>query len=819
MKDPSMFNAVRRILRLAALLLLLPQVTLVWAGPTEQALITSYYQSILRRAPDPGGLAYWDSEATRLRDAGQDAKEAFIAMSSQFFDSAEYRGFNRNNAAFVTDAYLAFFQRVPDSGGLAYWQGQLAQGLPRGIVLAGFQFSAEFSSYIDARLGVGSARIEGTVIVDFYRGYLNRLPDGAGLAYWIAQFRTAQCKSAVDLYNSADAISSQFLSSGEYASRARSDADFVADLYSAFLRRGGDLAGAQYWIELLRTGTSRDAVRRAFLDSPEFRARLAAVMVAGCYVVPTVVDADVWRLLQQATFGPSQAEAARVGSTGIPGWIEDQFAQPPSGYPDSVYNRIQLKQTVDCGQKDATGVAHPTTAPEYVCYRDHLTPAGLQRHFFTNATKQPDQLRQRVAWALSQIHVVSTTEADLAIAYPMARYQNILFDEAFGNFENLLRRVTLSPAMGNYLDMVNNDKPNPATGRVPNENYAREVLQLFSIGLVELRSDGTPLLDTTGAEIESYDQGEIKQFARAFTGWTYPKADGTAATGKNPAYYASSMIPYPNGHDVDAKLLLGGVTLPAARTAQQDLDAAIHNIFAHPNVGPFIGRQLIQRLVTDDPSPAYVARVAAVFADNGAGVRGDMKALVRAILLDAEARGPAKTDPRFGQLKEPVLMVTGLVRALSGVTDGKGLADVSGGLGQRPYASPSVFNYFPPDYTVPGTDILGPEFAIHNSNSAVARTNRVYDLVYSGIAVDATVPDATGTALNTQQFEPLASNPLNLVNAVDNVLLGGHLPTAARDLIVTAVTAIPATATNYRASRAKMAVYLMASSFHFQVQR
>ncbi len=213
-----------------------------------------------------------------------------------------------------------------------------------------------------------------------------------------------------------------------------------------------------------------------------------------------------------------------------------------------------------------------------------------------------------------------------------------------------------------------------------------------------------------------------------------------------------------------------------------------------------------------------MARVAAAFNDNGSGVRGDMKAVVRAILLDAEARGPAKVDPRFGQLKEPVLMVTGLVRALYGVTDGKGLADISGGLGQRPYASPSVFNYFPPDYTVPGTDILGPEFAIHNSNSAVARTNRVYDLVYSGIAVDATVPNATGTALNTQQFEPLASNPLNLVNAINNVLLGGHLPTAARDLIVTAVTAIPATATNYRASRAKMAVYLMASSFHYQVQ-
>ncbi len=181
--------------------------------------------------------------------------------------------------------------------------------------------------------------------------------------------------------------------------------------------------------------------------------------------------------------------------------------------------------------------------------------------------------------------MVSTTESDLAIAYPMARYQNILFDEAFGNFENLLRRITLSPAMGNYLDMVNNDKPNPATGRVPNENYAREVLQLFSIGLIELRSDGTPLLDAIGAEIESYDQGEIKEFARAFTGWTYPKADGTAATGKNPAYYASSMIPYPNGHDVDAKCCSTASRLPAGRTAQQDLDAASTTCSCTPTSG------------------------------------------------------------------------------------------------------------------------------------------------------------------------------------------------------------------------------------------
>jgi len=538
----------------------------------------------------------------------------------------------------------------------------------------------------------------------------------------------------------------------------------------------------------------------------------------GTVCTPALTRADAWRLLNQATFGATRGELARVMGMGIAAWIDDQFAKPVSGYPDTVYNRIQLRQSVDCGTKDAAGVSYPTTAAEYVCYRDHLTPTGLQRNFFTNALRMPDQLRQRVAWALSQIHVVSTTESDLAVAYPMARYQNILFEEAFGNFERLLQKVTLSPAMGNYLDMVNNDKPNATTGRVPNENYARELLQLFSIGLVELAGDGRPLTDTAGKVVETYDQDDIKQFARALTGWTYAKADGTATTGKNPAYYAVPMVPYPNGHDADAKILLSGQVLAAGAGVQADLQSAVRGLFLHPNVGPFIGKQLIQRLVTGDPSPDYVARVAAAFNDNGAGVRGDMKAVVRAILMDPEARRPSG-DPRFGKLREPVLMITGLLRALDGVSDGKGLADMAGGLGQRPYASPSVFNYFPPDHTIPGTDILGPEFAIHTSSSAVARANRVYDLVYNGIAADATVPNATGTRLDTQQFEARADNPAALVAALADALTGGPLPDAARDLVVTAVTAIPVTGTNFRSDRARMAAYLIASSFHFQVDR
>ena len=531
--------------------------------------------------------------------------------------------------------------------------------------------------------------------------------------------------------------------------------------------------------------------------------------------VNVATDIDIWRFLNQATFGASQPEAARVKSMGMAAWINDQFAQPISGYPDAKYNRIQLKQSVDCGQQDANGKNYPANSPEFICYRDNLTPTGMARDFFTNAVGKPDQLRQRVAWALSQIHVVSTTEADLFVAYPMTRYQNILFEESFGNFENLLMRVTLSPAMGNYLDMVNNDKPNPTTGRVPNENYAREIMQLFSIGLVELDADGTPKLDSKGQEIPTYDQQTIKEFARVFTGWTYASTDGSTPTKKNPAYYALPMAPYPNGHDTAPKTLLSGVTLPANQTIQKDLADAVHNIFMHPNVGPFVAKALIQKLVTGNPSPAYVARAAAAFNDNGQGVRGDMKSVVRAILLDPEARGDSTPDPTFGSLREPVLMVTGLIRALAGTTDGFDLANRTSALGERPYSSPTVFNYFPPDYTLPGSSVLAPEFGIHNSNSAVARTNLVYTLVYNGINADPTVPNATGTRLNTQQFEALADQPLALVESVNQVLLAGQLPSAVRDIVVQAVTQVPVTD---RPNRARMAVYLVGSSYQFQVQ-
>jgi uncharacterized protein (DUF1800 family) len=538
-------------------------------------------------------------------------------------------------------------------------------------------------------------------------------------------------------------------------------------------------------------------------------------------------DANVWRLLNQATFGASQAEAAKVVSMGIGNWIDNQMIQPVSGYPDTKYNVISLKTIPSvCTTVDPQNKNYPADSPQAICARDHLTLAGIQRDFFKNAITAPDQLRQRVAWALSQITVTSGNEQDLSYAYVMSRYQSIMFQEAFGNFQTLLQKITLNPAMGNYLDMVNNDRGSGA--RVANENYAREIMQLFSVGLEELNDDGTTINDAQGIPIPTYDQTTIKEFAKVFTGYTYADPVNPAAPGtkKNAPFYAANMVTYPTtataGHETSAKTLLNAVVVLANQTPQQDLDAAVQNVFMHPNTPAYISRQLIQRLVTGDPSPAYLARISAVFKNNGLGVRGDLKAMVKAILLDPEARDVVTPDPSFGSLREPVLAVTAAIRALNGITDGNRLPGATSNLGQNPYFAPTVFNYFPPNATIPGTATLAPEFAIHTTNSAVARLNLLYTLVYQPYAPDATIPNATGTRLDLSQFAALANTPAAMVTRYSEVLTGGQLDPAAQALVVTAVNAVPISATPTaaeRMARAQMGAYLILSSYHFQVQR
>jgi uncharacterized protein (DUF1800 family) len=284
--------------------------------------------------------------------------------------------------------------------------------------------------------------------------------------------------------------------------------------------------------------------------------------------------------------------------------------------------------------------------------------------------------------------------------YAYVPYQNILLDNAFGNYETILTQVTLSPVMGNYLDMVNNPaSTNP--NQQPNENYARELMQLFSIGVNKLNIDGTVQTDASGNAIPSYNEDVIKGFARALTGWTYSPAPGATSQSFNPPYYGANMIAVEKYHDAGSKQLLDTTVLPAGQTAAQDMTAAVHTVFMPPNVGPFLATRLIQHLVTSNPSPGYVARVATMFNDNGSGVRGDLGAVVRAVLLDPEARGGMHSEGNYGHLREPALFVAQLYRSLGGVSDGIWLKDRSNEMGQNLFYPDTVFNYYPADYALP----------------------------------------------------------------------------------------------------------------------
>jgi uncharacterized protein (DUF1800 family) len=416
----------------------------------------------------------------------------------------------------------------------------------------------------------------------------------------------------------------------------------------------------------------------------------------------------------------------------------------------------------------------------------------------------PDQLRQRVAWALSQIFVVSGVKTGQP--RQMVPYQNMLLQDAFGNFSKLLYDVTVSPTMGVFLDMVNNDKEDPKKGVVPNENYAREVMQLFTIGTAVLNPDGSVVRDAFGDPIPTYGQNDIVGLTRALTGWTFGgRVIATGHdTGHNKENYEGPMVPVDANHDTGDKSFLGKFLAPGL-SAQQDLDASLDTLAAHPNTAPFISLRLIQRMVSSNPSPGYVQRVAGVFAATG----GDLWAVTRAILLDPEARysddPSAPPNPTEGHLREPVLFVMSMLRNLSAtVSNSNPIEGLAADMGQKPFYAPSVFNYFSPLYRL-NTGLLAPEFQILNSTTALVRANVVQSLVVRRLDGDA--------RLNFQPFTDLAHSPADLVNAVDNAFLYGRTPAALKDEIVKAISV-----TTNRSERVRNAIYLVATSSLYQVQ-
>ena len=497
---------------------------------------------------------------------------------------------------------------------------------------------------------------------------------------------------------------------------------------------------------------------------------------------PKVTYGAAYRFLEQATWGPTTADVLALQQTGFSAWLAAQQSATPSI------------------------IATPPPPPAMPFNQTYAEPA-----FMYNALNGPDQLRQRVAFALGQVFVISGLKIQV---YGMVPYLNLLSQNAFGNYKDLMTAVTLSPSMGHYLDMVNNDKPNPAKGTLPNENYAREFMQLFTIGTDLLNPDGSLQLDDSGQPIPTYTETDIQNMARVLTGWTYPTVPGQPPpTSHNPQYFLGPMIPVEKNHDVDSKTVLG-TTLPAGQTAEQDLAQVVGIVFNHPNVGPFVALRLIEHLVTSNPSPAYVQRISAVFANNGSGVRGDLTAVVNAILLDPEARlGDTGTPSATGgHLREPVLYATAILRGLGAAVGPSNLLGEyvnAYGLGQELLFPASVFNYYSPFSRIPGGALAGPEFQLLSPSSAVLRANWVI-----GTLVDKNNSIGPDVVVDLSPFFALAGDDGTLLTGVNMAFYGGQMPADVHDALKTVIDA-----TTDPGTRAFDALFIAAAASEYQVQQ
>lgn len=491
---------------------------------------------------------------------------------------------------------------------------------------------------------------------------------------------------------------------------------------------------------------------------------------------PQMTDRAAARFLEQATWGPTPASIAALEQLGISNWFKVQFEAKMSELPDQPILA-------------SNGNSNTNLAP-------------VQAAFFQNAVNGPDQLRQRVAFILSQIWVVSQISVHPAYAFPP--YWRIFRNHAFGNYRDIIKAVTLSPAMGTYLNMANNNKGNTAKGTAANENYARELMQLFTLGLTELNPDGSPVLDENKNPVPTYNQAVVTSMAKVVTGWTYPLTPGATEKTNNPAYYFGQLFPVETEHDTTAKAIFNNITIPAGQSAEQDLESLLDALMAQPTMAPFVSEQLIQHMVTSNPSPGYIERVAQVFSST----HGDMKSVIAAILTDTEARAGdssgAPVNANFGHLREPILFLANMARGLNGtVGASNSLSNYANELGENLFNAPSVFSYFSPQNRIEG-GLLGPEFQIYSTQTASYRADVVNTALYGSLD--------KSTTFDLSPFAAKAGTASGLVDYIGDVFLHSGMSSS---LIQAATNAANAQTT--ATAKAQAALYVVLTSNEYQV--
>ena len=522
---------------------------------------------------------------------------------------------------------------------------------------------------------------------------------------------------------------------------------------------------------------------------------------------------DAARFLTQATFGPTLGEIQRLQQIGYNAWLNEQVAMAP------------------------------TLHTPYLDFRDGLGEDVYQQvrqeAWFMRAVTAPDQLRQRVAFALSEVLVVSDQNSAVDDAFALANYYDLLLQRGLGNYRQLLREVTLHAVMGNYLSMRGNQKENVTENIRPDENYAREIMQLFSIGLVMLDANGQPVL-SGGQPVPTYTQATIRGFARVFTGWNWSGCTANEYEWCYPddthqVWWRQPMVPFAAFHETGSKQLLNytgvslaGGLLPAntgANAATADLDAALDNIFNHPNVGPFVAKRLIERLVSSNPSPAYVGRVAAKFANNGSGVRGDLAAVVRQVLMDPEARKRASAPANAGKLREPLLRITQLWRGMDARSGDnryrEGWPDYYGG--QAALRAPTVFNFFLPSYSLPGeiaaAGLVSPEFQIATDTFITRMSNEIAGKVYWFWRGNPEL-SAEDVTVDLARDMSLANTPSKLLDRYDLLFMAGAMSAPMRQILLDDLNQIDLSGgDDARRERIQDALWLMLNSPEYVVEK